>query len=111
MSTMNKVLTKFTQVDMFGEAATFIIDGQATYNGVFGSILSVLITLIVMVYGLKRGILVYTYGDTTFQTSVEQNNLNQTKIFSFDETHFNLGIGIANLQGLIVPHEEYKRYL
>ena len=108
---MNKALTKLTQVDMFGEAATFTIDGEATYNGVFGSLISVLITVIVMVYGLKRGIIVYTYGDTTFQTSVEQGNLNQTKIFSFEETHFNLAIGIANGHGQIVPFEEHKRYL
>ena len=96
---------------MFSEAATFTIDGQATYNGVFGSVLSVLITVLVMVYGLKRGILIYTYGDTTFQTSVERSNLNQTKIFSYDDTHFNIAIGIANEKGEVVPYEEYKRYI
>ena len=54
------------RIDMFGEAVSFTIDGQATHNGVFASIISVAITIIVMIYGLKRGILVYTYGDTVF---------------------------------------------
>ena len=97
---------------MFGESAAFTIEDQSTYNGVSGTIISLLLTIVVLAYGLNRAFVVYKHGDTAFQTSVEGDNLNKTKIFSFEETQFNIAVGIYNRENaaLSVRAEDYRQY-
>ena len=104
------LFNKITQYDMFGESATFTIEDQATYNGVCGTIISLLITIIVMAYGAHRAIVVYEHGDTAFQTNTERDNLNKTKVFSFAETQFNIAVGISASDSYLINAEDYKRY-
>ena len=82
---------------MFGESASFTIEEQATFKGVCGTILSLLIIVVVITYGANRAVVVYNHGDTAFQTSIEGDNLNKTKIFSFEETQLNIAVGIYKI--------------
>ena len=86
-----------THFDMFGETAAFTINGRSSHNGVCGTCVTLLICVLVLSYGLHRLSIVYTRGDTTFQKSIVKDNLDKSKAFSFEDTHFNFAIGIAGL--------------
>ena len=72
ISRTKKGLTRF---DMFGETPSFTINGRASYNGVCGTCVTLLICSLVLSYGLHRLSIVYTHGDTTFQKSIVKGNL------------------------------------
>ena len=105
-----KALSTFTQLDMFGTPAQLQIDNQATYSGVCGTLASLLIILCVALYGLNRSLLVYTYGDTHFQSSTEKLDVYKAEDFAFEKTHFNLAFGIADYLGNMMDKEAYYTY-
>ena len=89
----------------------FTINNRATYNGVWGTIVTILIFGLVMSYGIHRFAIVYKRGESTFQRRLVKDNLDQTKVFSFDETHFNFALGIADGTAVVRNIEDYKKYL
>ena len=54
------------QVDLFGETAAFTINDEATYKSICGTILSMIIILIMSIYGTRRFEIMMERSDTSF---------------------------------------------
>ena len=52
--TCKRVSSKFSQVDMFGEALEFNVAGKRKVNSVMGAIFSSLLGLLLIVYAASR---------------------------------------------------------
>ena len=63
----------FRNLDLFGQKIDFNIGGtSSTYRTVRGSIISMIILSLILVYGTQKFITMYERGDTKFQTKTEK---------------------------------------
>ena len=63
-SFLRKITNGQKSIDIFGERVNFNIDGSDSHKGIFGSIVTVCIALIVLSYGLDKFFLMIEYRDT-----------------------------------------------
>ena len=62
---------KLTAIDFFGQGVTFNTDGKSQVNSFLGTLMSILIIVITLVYAESRFTILRRYGDTTYQTVAE----------------------------------------
>ena len=82
MSLLEKVRTNLVKFDCFGETIGFNIKGQKSYGTVFGSLLSILISALTMVYAWSKFFHMQNYDDTQYQQKINQNWLDQNREYS-----------------------------
>ena len=74
---MVKVSKRLKKIDMFGQGIKFTVKGQETYKTCSGAILTLLIYVIVLVYGSNRFQKFYQRQDTSHQQTRIQNRFDQ----------------------------------
>ena len=55
------------QVDLFGETASFQIEGKSYYGSIHGAIISIGILATVIAYGLNKYNIMLDFGETSHQ--------------------------------------------
>ena len=65
----------FSSIDIFGETASFDIQGRSSVKGVFGALLSLAIGIVILSYGVNKFMVLQAYGGTDYQTVTNQNSL------------------------------------
>ena len=64
---MLKVFERFRKLDLFGQGVKFTVKGEETYKTCAGAILTIIIYMVVLVYGLNRFQKFYQRQDTAHQ--------------------------------------------
>ena len=64
MARKPKLISKLKKFDLFSSNVTFRENGGDTFGSVFGAITSIVIALIVTVYGLNKLVIMSSYDDS-----------------------------------------------
>ena len=83
---IKSVAKMFMRVDFFGEKASFHIDGEQSYNSIFGAIISIGIIGTIMAYGINKYKIMKNFEETNFQQSMSRGVISDTQVFTFEET-------------------------
>ena len=101
----------FSQIDIFGETASFDIQGHSSVKGVFGALLSLGIAIVILSYGVNKFMILQAYGGTDYQTVTNQNSLDPTVYYHQNETKTDIVIGLLNVMtGESIAQEDYEGY-
>ena len=71
----------FTQIDIFGEKVEFDIKGAGTVKSIFGAILTLGITCIILAYGTNKFMVMQEREGTDHQRTLTKKGLNSSEIF------------------------------
>ena len=69
-------------LDLFGESINFTINGSSTHKGFCGAFVSMIILIIVASYAFDHFLIMWRYGDTSFQKVVDKNQILPTQVFT-----------------------------
>ena len=92
--TAERIGNVLMRIDLFGETASFDINGRTSYPSVCGSLMSVVIFAAILAYGDKKYRVMLDYEDTMHQTTLKENNFDETKVLTYNQTHLNFAVGI-----------------
>ena len=77
-------------IDKYGESASFNIDGNRTFRSVYGTVISILVLLVAIPYGVNKFVVMQGRDDTSFQSITLDNNISDTEQFGYADTKLNL---------------------
>ena len=72
---MKKFTETFKSFDAFGKRINLTINNRNTYGTCFGTVLTLLIYMVVLIYAQERGQKLYKRLDTFHQTTIMQNDI------------------------------------
>ena len=114
-SFLKKIANVQKSIDIFGERVSFNIDGAESHKSFFGAFVTIIISLIVLSYGLDKFILMTEYRDTIHQETTDIWSIDKEKVFLQSETKMNVAFTIYDVQldgtGGALSYEEYGSYL
>ena len=87
--TANRIGNVLMRIDLFGETASFDINGKTSYPSICGTLMSVVIFAAILAYGGKKYRVMLDYEDTMHQTTQKKNSFDETKVMTFDQMHLN----------------------
>ena len=94
------------QVDLFGETTGFQIEGSQQYPSAFGTVLSLCIFALVLIYGSNKTSIFLEKSDNTFQEIVKRNELNSTREYSFEEINLYPGLYLIDSRNSQIVSED-----
>ena len=83
----------FRKFDIFGESVAFKIAGESSVTSCAGAIMTILITVVTLVYAQTRLQVMIDFQDTRFQET-EDYRTDLSEVFKQSDTNFNFAIGI-----------------
>ena len=83
------------QFDFFASNITFKQDGSSSFGSFFGALTSLLITIIVASYGIKKFIDMINYDDTNFSDFKTDNALSK-EVFDQEQLQFQIAFTAAD---------------
>lgn len=105
-SSPSSFVSKIMQLDLFGETTGFTIEGSKQYPSIFGTVLSLMIFTLVIIYGQNKVTVFYKKGDNSFQEIVNRNELDPTRVYSNDDINLNPSLFILEPFGANVLSED-----
>ena len=87
---LTKISDTIMSVDKYGERASFNIAGKSTYPSILGTLVSIIVLVVVIPYGLNKFLIMKEYGDTNFMSISVKNAIDKRQEFDFDETQVNM---------------------
>ena len=75
-SSKSNIGNAYKMLDLFGENISFTINGSSTHKGFCGAFVSMIIVIIVASYAFDHFLIMWRYGDTSFQKVVDQSRSN-----------------------------------
>ena len=81
---LSKIGEKVLQIDKYGESASFNISGRSSYTSVYGTIISMLVFIVVIPYGVNKFVVMKNYEDTKFQAITLENEISAYEEIGFD---------------------------
>ena len=94
---MKRLSSKIKRVDAFGEGVGFTIGGEGTHKTCLGTLITILVYAIVLIYGTNKFHKFKERADTTYQTKFHRDGLSATEEFTFEEIGANFAIGFGTL--------------
>ena len=82
------------KVDSFGETETLRIDGESSYRSLFGAVVSLLIMVIVFMYGFQKGMAWKNRDDYIIQQQIKSFGLDPSRAYSSEEMGFSLNLNV-----------------
>ena len=114
-SFLKKIANGQKSIDIFGEKVNFNIDGADSHKSFFGAFVTIIITLIVLSYGLDKFILMTEYRDTIHQETTDTGAIDSEKVFPQSDTQVNVAFSVYDIQidgsGGTLPQQDYNSYL
>ena len=65
------VADRVKQLDLFGQSVSFNVAGQGAVNSWLGTVMSILIAALTLLYAHKRMDLLLSFGDTNHQETIK----------------------------------------
>ena len=75
----------FKKIDAFGEGIKFTVNKQKTFSTSLGAIITLVIYVIVMIYAQLKGDILYNRLDTSHQTIINEDDIDEEDGFSFEQ--------------------------
>ena len=109
---MKRVSNTLMSIDLFGETATFQIEGKSKYNSFCGTVLSFGIFVTILAYGINKFNVMMNHGDTAHQSFINSNEISFLKNFTYAETGFNFAFGLVRFKEVTPKIIEFdERYV
>ena len=83
MSKQKNFATHFKTVDLFARQVSFRMDKQDSFGSIFGAAISLVITVLALLYGVNKFIIMSNYDDTSFNQFSDKNGLSE-EVFGQD---------------------------
>ena len=74
-TTISRSLRNFKKLDMFSSDVSFRENGGDSFGSIFGACWSIVIIIVVMLYGTNKFFIMYDYADTQFNEYTEKNDI------------------------------------
>ena len=84
----------FKSLDLFGSTIGFQIRGNEAYNTIPGALISLIIYVIVLIYGTNKFFKMYNNLDTNFMQETKAGHIEMNRNFTFGEMEFNIAFGL-----------------
>ena len=97
------------KIDKFGSGINFNIAGKDHYQTKVGSLITLSIYIIVLIYGSQKFTKVVNRSDTSFQKRVDEINQRQDNTFTLGQLDLNIMFGI--LRKDFLPVVDYSDYV
>ena len=95
---MKRVSQSLKQLDHFGEGVKFTVKGQEAYKTFLGATITLLIYLVVMVYGSNKFNKLYHRSDTSYQQVTLESSIDVEQRFSMKELEANFAFTLFSNQ-------------
>ena len=86
----------FKKLDQFGENKQFTVDSEGSYKSIVGSLVSMLINLLLLVYFHTKFLSLTNREEFSLYTIVDRNSLDVDEIYHQNETQFSFAIQIKD---------------
>ena len=96
MAKRNGLQTYFKRVDIFGTDVAFRESGGESFGSIFGAVNSLIIVLIVSLYGINKFTIMNHYEDTLFNEYTVKQGLT-TDLLGQDELQFQIAFQMLDL--------------
>ena len=89
-----KFANSFKKIDAFGQGINFSVNGGDTFGTTFGTVLTLIIYGIILVYAQMKGQKLYHRLDTNHQATTNVDAIGSEDKFSFQELEANFAFGL-----------------
>ena len=86
----SKLKESVMSIDRYGQGVNLTINGHENYPSVLGVIFTLIAAMIVMSYGINKTVALMHYHETNFMNTVQNEAVDPTDKFGWDQTHLNL---------------------
>ena len=74
----NSLISEFKKFDFFSTSIGFRQNGAESFGSVFGTCISLIIAIVIALYGVNKFVIMSNYDDTQFNEYVVKNGLSET---------------------------------
>ena len=75
MAKKKSLSNSFNKLDLFSSNVTFLVNGNQTLGSTFGALTSIILIVLLSIYGFNKFLVMLNYEDTRFNEFVVKNGL------------------------------------
>ena len=98
-------------IDKFGESPTFQVAGRDTYPSLIGTVLTLIIVMVVIRFGINKFIIMKDRDDTKYQSVIEDRAIGPDEVLTYDQTHVNAFILFVDQATRPISYQELEGYI
>ena len=108
---MERIKANLRQLDAFGQGVNFKVNGQDKYGTAFGTLLTMAIYVVILLYGQMKGVRLYHRLDTQHQISTHEDAIGIDESFTFEDLQANFAFGLWTNTFTPLTPDQFKDYV